>query len=308
MSSGDSEIAHEFHPYFRAYKDGRVERFFGSDIVPASIDPQDGVSSKDVPIVPETGVSARIFIPSSVKPSQKLPLVVYFHGGGFFMGSPFCSEYHNYVTSLVSEANVVAVSVDYRLAPEHLIPIAYEDSWAALRWVASHCSGEGPEAWLKDYADFQRVFLVGDSAGGNIVHNMAVQAATEDLSGVKLLGICLIQPFFGRKDGHVDKCWLFVSPTSRFDDPRINPAVDSRLSRLGCSRVLTFLAEKDNLRERELFFCETLKSSGWGGELVIVETEGEDHAFQLFNQKSERALALMNRLVSFINQDKDASM
>ncbi|XWS39967.1 hypothetical protein CRYUN_Cryun18bG0099800 [Craigia yunnanensis] len=308
MSSRESEIAHEFHPYFRAYKDGRVERFFGSDIVPASIDSQDGVSTKDVIIVPETGVSARIFIPSSVKPSQKLPLVVYFHGGGFFMGSPFCSEYHNYVTFLVSKANVVAVSIDYRLAPEHLVPIAYEDSWAALKWVASHSSGEGPEAWLKDYADFQRLFLVGDSAGGNIVHNMAVQAATEDLSGVKLLGICLIQPFFGRTDGHVDKYWLFVCPTSRFGDPRINPAVDSRLSRLGCSRVLIFLAEKDNLRERGQFYCETLKSSGWGGELVIAETEGEDHAFQLFNPNSEKALALMNRLVSFINRDKEASM
>ncbi|XVE93343.1 hypothetical protein REPUB_Repub01dG0183600 [Reevesia pubescens] len=239
MSSGESEITHEFHPYFRAYKDGRVERFFGSNIIPASIDSQDCVSSKDVTIVTET---------------------------------------------------------------------SYEDSWAALKWVASHSSAEGPEAWLKDYADFQRVFLVGDSAGGNIVHNMAVQAASEDLSGVKLLGICLIQPFFGRTDGHVDKYWLFVCPTSSFNDPRINPAVDSRLSRLACSRVLIFLAEKDNLRERGMFYCETLKSSGWGRELVIVETEGEDHAFQLFNPNSERALALMNRLVSFINQDKDASM
>ncbi|XVF67602.1 hypothetical protein PTKIN_Ptkin10aG0134500 [Pterospermum kingtungense] len=271
MSSSEIEVALEFLPYFRAYKDGRVERFFGSDTVPASIDSQDGVSSKDVTIVPETGVSARIFIPSSIKPSQKLPLVVYFHGGGFFMGSPFCSEYHNYVASLVSKANVVAVSVGYRLGPEHLIPTAYEDSWAALKWVASHFSGEGPESWLKDYADFQRVYLVGDSAGGNIVHNMVVQAATEDL----------------------------------FDDPRINPAVDPRLSRLGCSRVLIFVAEKDSLRERGLLYYETLKNSGWGGELVIEETEGEDHAFQLFNPNSESALALMNRLVSFINQDKD---
>ncbi|XVE66868.1 hypothetical protein DITRI_Ditri08aG0114700 [Diplodiscus trichospermus] len=278
MSSRESEIAHEFLPFFRAYKDGRVERFFGSDRVPATIDSQDGVSSKDVTIVPETGVSARIFIPRSAQPSQKLPLVVYFQGGGFFMGSPFCSEYHNYVTCLVSKANVIAVSVDYRLAPEHLVPIAYEDSWAALKWVASHSSGDGPEAWLTDYADFQRAFLVGNSAGGNIVHDMAVQAVTEDLNGLK------------------------------FDDPRINPAVDSRLSRLGCRRVLIFLAEKDNLRERGMFYCETLESSGWDGELMIVETEGEDHAFQLFNPNSEKALALMDKLSTFINKDKHVSM
>ena len=68
------------------------------------------------------------------------------------------------------------------------------------------------------------------------------------------------------------------------------------------------MQRKINLRERGQFYCETLESSGWDGELVIAETEGEDHAFQLFNPNSDRALALMNRLVFFINQDKDASM
>lgn len=114
------------------------------------------------------------------------------------MGSPFCSTYHNYVTTLAAKANVLVVSVDYRLAPEHLVPAAYEDSWAALKWVASHfnVNGHGPhvynyEAWLSEYADFGHVFLAGDSAGGNIVHNMAVQASFEDLNGMKLSGICL---------------------------------------------------------------------------------------------------------------------
>ncbi|KAJ0010990.1 hypothetical protein Pint_33771 [Pistacia integerrima] len=70
--STNKEVAHEYLPYFRAYKDRRVERFFGSD----------------------------------------------------------------------------------RINPEHYVPIAYEDSWAALKWVASHCNGEGPKAWLNNYADF----------------------------------------------------------------------------------------------------------------------------------------------------------
>lgn len=111
------------------------------------------------------------------------------------MGSPFCSTYHNYVSSLSAKANVIVVSVHYRLAPEHLVPAAYEDSWAALRWVAYHfnINGHGYEAWLKDHADFTRVFLAGDSAGRNIVHNMAVQASFEDLNGIKLAGICLVQ-------------------------------------------------------------------------------------------------------------------
>ncbi|KAH7575225.1 hypothetical protein ACOSQ2_005596 [Xanthoceras sorbifolium] len=317
-SSTDDEIAHEFHPYFRAYKDGRVERFFGSDKVPASeFGSSDGVCSKDVVISAETAVSARVFVPSdqtikpALKPHKKLPLLVYFHGGGLFMGSPFCSTYHSYVSSVVSTANVVAVSVDYRLAPENYVPAAYEDCWAALKWVASHShgGGAGPEPWLNNFADFDRVFLAGDSAGGNIVHNMAVQAGSEGLDGVKLSGICLVHPYFGRKNGGVDKCWVFVCPdTSGFDDPRINPAVvGSRMSSLGLgctSRVLVCLAEKDNLRERGLFYCESLRESGWGGDLKIVETEGEDHVFHLFKPNSDKSVALMAQLSSFINQDK----
>lgn len=305
MDSSTNEVAHEYLPYFRAYKDGRVERFFGSDRVPVSLDgSQNGVCSKDVVIVSETGLSARIFIPAgATKPGQKLPLVVYYHGGGFFMGTPFCSAYNNSVSSLAAKANAIAVSVDYRLAPEHYVPVAYEDSWAALKWVASHCNGEGPEAWLNNYADFHRVFLAGDSAGGNMVHNMAIQASVEDLNGVKLSGICLIQPYFGRQDGGVDKWWTFVCPTtSGSDDHRINPSVDSRLSSLRCNRVLICVAEKDNLKERGLFYDETLRDSEWVGEVEIAETEGEDHVFHLFNPNSEKAVALLEKIASFINQ------
>ncbi|KAK3195737.1 hypothetical protein Dsin_027047 [Dipteronia sinensis] len=67
----------------------------------------------------------------------------------------------NVLTSLVSKANIMAISIEYRLAPEHPLPIAYEDSWAGLQWVATHSNGLGPELWLKDQADVGRVFLGG---------------------------------------------------------------------------------------------------------------------------------------------------
>ncbi|XP_041009974.1 probable carboxylesterase 2 [Juglans microcarpa x Juglans regia] len=309
MDSGStSEVALEFLPYFRAYKDGRVERFFGTDVVPPSIDSHSGTATKDVQIVQETGLAARIFIPGTIDPGQKLPVLVYYHGGSFYMGSPFCATYHNHLASLVVEANIVAVSVSYRLAPEHPVPIGYEDSWVALQWVASHFAGEGSEAWLRDHVDFQRVFLAGDSMGGNIVHNMAARAGVEGLPGVRLLGICLVHPYFARKETVgtcvADRSWLFTCPTtSGFDDPRINPAEDSRLSRLGCSRVLIFITEKDETRDRGLFYYETLRTSGWGGVVEIVEAEGEEHVFHLFRPNCEKALALLKKLSSFINQD-----
>ncbi|XP_024034845.1 probable carboxylesterase 2 [Citrus clementina] len=165
-------------------------------------------------------------------------------------------------------------------------------------------NGHGYEAWLNDHADFARVFLAGDSAGGNIVHNMAVQASFEDLNGIKLAGICLVQPYFWRHDEVVDKCWVFVCPnTSGYNDVRINPSADSRLMSLRCPRVLVCVAEKDNLRDRGLLYYETLKNCGWAGEIEIVETEGEDHVFHLFNPDSEKAVALMDKLASFLNQD-----
>lgn len=319
MDPTTDQIAHDFPPFFRAYTDGRVERFFGTDVVPPSVDSASGVSTKDVTVAPETGVSARVFKPNITHPDRKLPLVIYFHGGAFCLGSPFCSTYHNYVSSLVAEANVVAVSVDYRLAPEYPVPIAYEDSWAALQWVASHALGRGPEAWLNDYSDFDLVFLAGDSAGANIAHNMAIRAGVEGLSGVKLSGICLVHPYFGRRKADcdsrgfresltdkkpgVDNRWLFVCPTTGIDDPRINPAADGELARLGCSKVMVCVAEKDTLRDRGLFYHEVLGKSGWVGELEMVETEEEDHVFYLFNPHCERAAALMKRLTIFLNED-----
>ena len=59
----------------------------------------------------------------------------------------------------MAEANVVVVSVEYRRAPKHPIPIAYDDSWAALKWVTSHTDGKGPDEWLKNHADLESVFF-----------------------------------------------------------------------------------------------------------------------------------------------------
>ncbi|XP_058191267.1 probable carboxylesterase 5 [Rhododendron vialii] len=303
-NDNNNEIAYEFLPYFRAYKDGRVERFFGIDRVPTSTNPNSIVSSKDVVISPESAISARLFKPTTVGPNRRLPVLVYFHGGAYCFGSPFCAEYHNHLTSLVAEANVIAISVDYRLAPEYPIPIAYEDSWAALKWVASHCNGQGPENWINDNADLQRVFVAGDSAGANIAHNTAMKAGEEELAGLELIGACLVHPDFASKEGDVPKAWFFACPgTSGSSDPRINPAVDSRLGKMRCKRVLVCVAEKDWAKERGLFYYEALRKSEWTGTAEIVETEGEGHVFHLFNLNCENAVNLVKRLAYFINQE-----
>jgi hypothetical protein len=62
-------------------------------------------------------------------------VLLYFHGGAFVVESAFGPAYHHYVNALASRAGVLAVSVNYRLAPEHPLPAAYDDSWGALQWV-----------------------------------------------------------------------------------------------------------------------------------------------------------------------------
>ncbi|KAM0918357.1 hypothetical protein ACQ4PT_008918 [Festuca glaucescens] len=163
----------------RVYEDGRVERLFGTETTLPGFDAAIGVSSKDVVIDGTTGVFVRLYIPDlpgSDSQCKKLPILVYFHGGGLVVESASSPTYHRYLNSLVSKAGVLAVSVNYRLAPEHPLPAAYEDSWTALRWAASR-----DDPWLSEHGDTGRMFLAGDSGGANIVHNMAIMAGTRDV-------------------------------------------------------------------------------------------------------------------------------
>uniref|UniRef100_A0A8R7P920 Alpha/beta hydrolase fold-3 domain-containing protein n=1 Tax=Triticum urartu TaxID=4572 RepID=A0A8R7P920_TRIUA len=143
---------------------------------------------------------------------------MYVHGRSFCTESAFCRTYHNYARSLAARAGALIVSVEYRLAPEHTVPMAYDDAWAALQWVASLS-----DPWLSYLADPGRTFLAGDSAGGNIVYNTAVRAATgvalATTSTLRVLSSC--NHTFGetigcpapRKSGTASPCLLLRSST-----------------------------------------------------------------------------------------------
>lgn len=300
MESGNADVAYDCR-FFRVYKDGRVHKYHPTDKIPFSDHPQTGVRSKDVVVSSETGVSVRVFLPKIDDPGKKLPLLFYIHGGGFSFLSAFSPSYDSYLKSLVAEANVIGVSVEYRLAPENPIPACYDDSWAALQWVASHADGNGPEPWLNSHADMNRVFIAGDSAGGNIAHTLAVRVGSIGLPGAQVVGVVLVHPYFG---GTVDdEMWLYMCPTnSGLEDPRLKPAAED-LARLRCERVLIFVAEKDHLREIGWRYYEDLKKSGWKGTVEIVENHGEEHGFHLDNLTGDQTVDLIARFESFINKD-----
>ncbi|XP_044490742.1 probable carboxylesterase 12 [Mangifera indica] len=314
MASTQPEIAYDCSPMLIVYKDGKVNRLGGNDVVPPSFDSKTAVESKDVVYSPENGLSVRLYLPKNVNQSQKLPLLVYFHGGGFCIESPFSPMYHNYINSLVAEENIVVVSVQYRRAPEHPLPCAYDDSWSALKWVASHVNGSGPEDWLNSHADFEKVFFSGDSAGANIAHRMGIKHGMEKLEGVNVEGIVLCHPYFWGNEAvdnetndaksrkFIETLWRCAYPeTTGFDHPWINPAEDPDLGKLECRRVLVFVAEKDLLCARGWYCHQKLKESGWRGDVEVFETKGEDHVFHLFNPDCGNAKVMLLKTAGFYN-------
>ncbi|KAF5740697.1 hypothetical protein HS088_TW11G00774 [Tripterygium wilfordii] len=314
-----AEVARDVFPFIQVLKDGTIRRLVGTEVTPAGFDTETGVLSKDVVIIRKTGVKARLYRPTSC--TNKLPLVVYFHGGGFFTSTIAEPKYHDSLNKIVAEANILLVSIDYRLAPENPLPVAYEDSWAALQWVASHVDGEGGgENWINDYADLGKLFLAGDSAGANISHHLGLKIKGSDLDAkLKIRGIIMIHPYFwgqvpiGKeatdhfRKSMVDNWWSLVCPSEKEnDDPLINPFVDGSpsLAGLACDRVLLFVAENDILRDRGWLYYEKLKKSGWEGKVEIVETEGVDHVFHILDPSCEKVETLFKGLSSFINHGK----
>uniref|UniRef100_A0A7C8ZZ25 Carboxylesterase n=1 Tax=Opuntia streptacantha TaxID=393608 RepID=A0A7C8ZZ25_OPUST len=307
------DLLHDFRPFLVVYKDGRLRRLLGTeDPLPAGSDGLTGVESKDVVVSPETGVFFRLYKPPNLNPNQKVPLLIYIHGGGFCIESAKSPLYHHHLNSLSSKANVIIASVDYRLAPEFPLPTAYDDVWSAIEFVAA---ASASDPWLKEHADYSKVFFAGDSAGANIAHHMAKRIANQPLPNFTLNGVVLINPYFWGEErigserlkeqsgaGMAARLWKFVCPgTNGADDPLINPAKDPELAKLGGSKVLVLVAEKDALRDRGVLYKETLEKSGWKGAVEVVETAEEDHVFHLMKPSSANAAELMNRLVAFFN-------
>ncbi|KAK3130256.1 hypothetical protein QOZ80_6BG0490990 [Eleusine coracana subsp. coracana] len=311
MEPAADEVMVDAPMQFRIYKSGRIERLSQS-LVPPGLDEATGVTSKDVVIDAGTGLSARIYLPNNKlqSPPQKLPVVVYVHGGAFIIGSAGDPTYHCYVNSLAAAAGALVVSVDYRLAPEHPLPAAYDDSWAALRWAAS-----AQDEWIAQHGDLARLFLSGDSAGANIVHDMLVRAASGSSSdGPRIEGAVLCHPWFGGNQpiegepegGPVASAglWMYACPgaVGGADDPRFNPLAPGApaLEKLGCKRMLVCAGKKDGLYARDRAYFKAVAASAWPGTVEWLESDGEEHVFFLGKPECENARRLMDRVVAFI--------
>ena len=128
-------------------------------------------------------VQVRVYRPAGVPDGA--PCVIYMHGGAFLLGDLDSSD--TLAWGVAQEVQAVTVSVDYRLAPEHPYPAAFDDCYGVLEWLAAHAPEIG--------GDPSRIGLYGDSAGGNLA--AALSLAARDRGGPKLRAQVLIYPGMG---------------------------------------------------------------------------------------------------------------
>ncbi len=129
---------------------------------------------------PDGDVPVRVYRP--VEGGDPLPVVVYFHGGGWVICD--LDTHDGTCRALANGVNAVVVSVDYRLAPEHKFPAAAEDAYEVTSWVAAHADELGVEP--------SRLAVAGDSAGGNLAAVVALMA--RDRGGPAITFQLLVYP------------------------------------------------------------------------------------------------------------------
>ncbi|XP_065850809.1 probable carboxylesterase 17 [Euphorbia lathyris] len=297
--------------YLQVFSDESVKRFT-PEIVPSSIQSINGFKFKDVTIDQFKPITARLFLPTESSTATRLPVMVYFHGGGFCIGSTTWLGYHHFLGDFSVVSQSIILSVDYRLAPEHRLPIAYDDCFTSLEWLSDHAS---VEPWL-ELADLSRVFLSGDSAGGNIVHNVAIRAMRKNVGNVSIKGLLPIHPFFGSekrtKKEMVDVALGYVEMNDMF----WGLSIPKGLTRdyFGCNvemddlsaaewsefpATVVYVAGLDFLKERGVNYAEFLAKKRVK-EVVIVEAEGEAHVFHVFYPKSESTRLLQQQMTQFM--------
>lgn len=228
-------------------------------------------------------VPIRIYTPQT---QTKVPVIIYFHGGGWVIGS--LDSHDNLCRSLATKSSSIVISVDYRLAPEHAYPAAIEDAYAALLWTYKNAATIN--------GDSARILVLGDSAGGNLAAAVALMA--RDKNGPDIYAQILIYPAVNlaefnteshRKFGkgfYLTKRYmekfrsLYLPQTKDWKDIYVSPLLAGSLINLPPAMVLT-------------------------AELDVLRTEGEAYALRLKNAgvptRNKRYLGMIH---GFVNMDR----
>lgn len=225
---------------------------------------------------PAGPIPLRMYRPMGSKVEDRLPVLVYYHGGGWVIGD--LDTHDTLCRELANLAHCAVVAVDYRMGPEHRFPAAVDDVLAATRWVHEHAASLGVDA--------ARIAVGGDSAGGNLAAVVAI--AARDAGDLPIVLQLLIYPATDMRRGHASHVtngqgYVLTSDTMRYfhdhyiTDPRHD--LDWRASPLLCKNLaglppaLVLTAGYDPLRDEGLEYADALSAAGNRASYVCFERQ-----------------------------------
>jgi acetyl esterase len=228
---------------------------------------------------------------SSMPSARPINTLIYFHGGGFVLGDLDSHEAH--AIRLANEANCVVVNVDYRLAPEHRFPAAFDDCFAVTKWVREHIAELGN--------NLNRIAVGGDSAGGNLAAAVAIACRNV---GIKLAAQLLMYPATDLTvlDGMPEKAYLGEENKSTLGlDPRASPRWAT--SHEGIAPAILGVGVYDFLFKDNLAYAEVLRKAKV--PLTYREYADLNHGFFSYTAISPSSLQAAQLLCADLKQHFD---
>ena len=243
----------------------------------------------------------RIYVPEgAAEAAVPVPVILYFHGGGFVMGSiedhdPLCGK-------LADAACAIVIAAEYRLAPEHPFPAAIEDAILLAEWALENAAEYG--------GDPKHIMAAGDSSGATI--SAALALLGRNGKAPRIDGLILLYGVFGcisleesesaRLFGQgeyilpvsaIKKMMeLYIPEGTDLNDTRLFPGKAEDLSGMPPAIIVT--AEFDPLRDDGECFARRLEESGCNADLIRMD--GMMHGFALYWQRFRKAEELLDRI------------
>ncbi|KAL6620246.1 hypothetical protein ACP70R_035385 [Stipagrostis hirtigluma subsp. patula] len=335
------KVVDEVSGWLRVLDDGSVDRTWTGppealplmQPVPPYAEPRDGHTLHDLPGEP----NLRVYLPEARgEAGARLPVIVQLHGGGFCISHPSWLMYHHFYARLACAVPAVVVAVELPLAPERRLPAHIDAGVAALRRLRAIALSEDGAVddpaieLLRDAADVSRVFLIGDSSGGNLVHLVAARVGQDgagEWAPLRVAGGIPIHPGFVRAtrsrselETKADSVFFTLDMLDKFlalalpegatkDHPFTCPMGPQAppLESVPLPPLLVAVAEHDLIRDTNLEYCDALRAAGKDVEVLI--NRGMSHSFYLNKYAvdmdpvtGERARELIDAVKGFVSR------
>jgi len=248
-------------------------------------------------------IPLRLYRPAGVPATTALPVLVYYHGGGWVIGD--LDTHDVQCRQITAEAGITVVAVDYRLAPEHKFPAAVDDCLAAYRWLRAHARDLGGDAG--------RVAVAGDSAGGNlsaVVSQLTAAGATPVPTCQALIYPAVDCSFDTNshrdlENGHViprDRVLWYMEQylRSEADKADLRAAPLRAPSLAGQPPTLIVTAGFDPLRDEGHAYADRLRAAGV--DVVDREYPGQIHAFVSLTKAIPQGMAATLEVADYLRK------